>query len=135
MKVCYSCKLSLPHTGFARAKKRADGLQAACRACLAKENKKYYEKNRTAVLARNQLRKERLRAHIWELKAAGHCSDCDNTDPRVLDFDHVRGVKQFDISLAVRNGYAWKVVAEELEKCDLRCANCHRIRTYETTRR
>lgn len=50
-----------------------------------------------------------------------------------MDFDHARGQKVADISrLAVRG--ATKQLREELVKCDVVCANCHRIRTFNRSR-
>ncbi len=48
-----------------------------------------------------------------------------------MDFDHVRGKKLFNIA----NGRyrTWKSVIIEIAKCDLVCANCHRIRTHIST--
>lgn len=59
------------------------------------------------------------------------CVDCGITDIRVLEFDHRDGKQGRQYSLAVR---IYKVGLEglkaELAKCDVRCANCHRIRTF-----
>jgi hypothetical protein len=44
-----------------------------------------------------------------------------------MDFDHVRGVKKAMVSTMTHN--AWRTVLEEIAKCDLVCANCHRDRT------
>ena len=56
------------------------------------------------------------------------CVDCGNDNLVVFEFDHVRGKKLGDISKISKNG-SWRRVAEEIEKCDIVCANCHRIRT------
>ena len=59
---------------------------------------------------------------------ADPCSDCSHTfHPAAMDLDHVRGVKLFSIS----NGWSYTPaeVRSELEKCDLVCACCHRLRT------
>ena len=62
------------------------------------------------------------------------CADCDNRYPfYCMDFDHVRGVKEFGIA---DSQWSWKSIAQlevEIAKCELVCANCHRIRTYERT--
>lgn len=60
-----------------------------------------------------------------------HCVDCGNSDKRVLEFDHVRGVKSFIISLGAQAGTNIDKIKEEIEKCEVRCANCHRIVTCE----
>lgn len=54
------------------------------------------------------------------------CVDCGETDPIVLEFDHVRGVKSANIGVLLRKRSAVKTLAAEIEKCEVRCANCHR---------
>jgi len=49
--------------------------------------------------------------------------------PAALDFNHVRGVKQFNVSQDPKVALA-RLLAE-IDKCDVLCANCHRIHTYE----
>jgi hypothetical protein len=57
------------------------------------------------------------------------CADCKNTFPLVaMDFDHVRGEKSFLVSTAWRWTTKQKLI-QELEKCDVVCSNCHRVRT------
>jgi hypothetical protein len=53
--------------------------------------------------------------------------DCGETDPLVLEFDHLRD-KRFNIgnALPYRN---WASILAEIEKCAVVCANCHRRRT------
>lgn len=59
--------------------------------------------------------------------------DCGfRTHPAALEFDHVRGIKSVNLS-AVSERH-WSVVAYEVAKCDVVCANCHRIR-HATRRR
>lgn len=60
---------------------------------------------------------------------AGPCFDCGKCfPPECMDFDHVRGEKVGDVGqlfIAV----SIEALIDEIEKCDLVCANCHRIRT------
>ncbi len=58
------------------------------------------------------------------------CVDCHETDSSVLEFDHL-GNKAFNISQGFRDR-AWGEVLAEIDKCEVRCANCHRQRTAET---
>lgn len=53
---------------------------------------------------------------------------CPESDPVVLQFDHVRGKKRCSISALVHVGAPWTEIQEEIEKCDVRCANCHQRR-------
>jgi hypothetical protein len=76
--------------------------------------------------------KAKRRAALHALKASP-CRDCGGVfPPYVLDFDHRdRATKAFNISVAMSNGYPWDVILAEVAKCDLVCANCHRVRTYK----
>jgi len=78
---------------------------------------------RRARLERRRLEiKEKLRRYKQR-----PCADCKNTfHPEAMEFDHVRGKKLFNLS---KPPYNLKRVAAEIAKCDLVCANCHRLRT------
>lgn len=47
-----------------------------------------------------------------------------------MDFDHVRGEKELPIANALAHNVDLKLIAKEIEKCEVVCANCHRIRTW-----
>ena len=67
-----------------------------------------------------------------ELKLIFGCLDCRwRAWARGLDWDHVDGDKFSDISKLIANGRPWAEITLEIGKCDLVCANCHRIRTIE----
>jgi hypothetical protein len=56
------------------------------------------------------------------------CMDCGGKfPPYVMDFDHVRGGKRFNIGSQI--GRKLRDLLDEIGKCDIVCANCHRIRT------
>lgn len=63
------------------------------------------------------------------VKTAG-CIDCGYNESAIaMDFDHVRGEK---INHVARLKFAsWEKLTQEIMKCDIRCANCHRIVTQE----
>lgn len=92
--------------------------------------RRYYEKNREKVYARNKAQLQRVVDYVHAAKA-GPCLDCGvEYPPYVMDFDHVRGVKMAAIGDLVRRGFGIKTIADEIVKCELVCANCHRERTY-----
>jgi hypothetical protein len=72
--------------------------------------------------------KERNRAQMTAYLAGKGCADCGETDPVVLEFDH-RGDKAGNIADMVSCLTAWGTILKELEKCQIRCANCHRRKT------
>ena len=72
---------------------------------------------------------KKWQAWLNELKAEP-CVDCgDVFPPECMDFDHVRGQKLFGIGLMGTRRR--DVVLAEIAKCELVCANCHRIRTRQ----
>lgn len=57
------------------------------------------------------------------------CADCDLSDFRVLEFDHVGG-KTANVARLLGATATWKRVEEEMARCEVVCRNCHRRRTY-----
>jgi hypothetical protein len=74
--------------------------------------------------------RERIRAYITAYLKDNPCVDCGEADPVILEFDHVRD-KHFNIADAVRKGVGMKKLKDEIAKCEVRCANCHRKKTYQ----
>jgi hypothetical protein len=62
--------------------------------------------------------------------------DCGKSYPYyVMDMDHRHGVhKKGVISLMVSNGADETALLEEVAKCDVVCANCHRERTHQRSK-
>ncbi len=58
--------------------------------------------------------------------------DCDRTfDPVCMDFDHREGEEKLSAvsAMIASNRYGWARIEAEIAKCDVVCANCHRLRT------
>ncbi len=73
---------------------------------------------------------KKKRAFVDDIKNVP-CKDCGNKfPPECMDFDHVRGKKKFEIHSCVLMSI--KVLLKEIKKCDIICANCHRIRTRKS---
>jgi hypothetical protein len=73
----------------------------------------------------------RNRNYVDNFLKGKSCVDCGNTDTRVLEFDHVRGIKEGHISHAVKNAWSIERLQKEIDKCEIRCCNCHRIVTID----
>jgi hypothetical protein len=81
--------------------------------------------------ARQKMHRDKNAENLWNFLTSSSCKDCNTTDPRVLEFDHL-GDKSFNVSRAVSGSTrSWETILKEISKCDIVCANCHRIRTQE----
>lgn len=130
VKRCSRCKEEKDLSQFQKNRRSKDGLQDQCKACRKVTDRQTYI-NRTP--------EQKARFRVWNLRTITNntrlayeyllkhpCVDCGEADPIVLEFDHVRGEKRWNIADMVRSGRKWERVLEEIEKCEVRCANCHR---------
>lgn len=71
------------------------------------------------------------REKIDKIKLDRGCVDCGYREfACALDFDHVRGEKLGTLAhIAVRN--TWEDVLIEIAKCEVRCSNCHRVKSWQ----
>jgi hypothetical protein len=99
--------------------------------CKDASGKTHYQRNKQYYLDRNGERKKMLVEFVENYKKSHPCVDCGNSDIRVLEFDHIGDDKEIDISRATRSGWSKERIQLEIEKCEVRCANCHRIVTWE----
>ena len=97
-------------------------------------SRRHYAKHRERVIESakkySKIARDRIRAFITAHLKANPCVDCGETDPVILEFDHLK-TKDFNISDAARKGVSIKKLNDEIAKCEVRCANCHRRKTYE----
>jgi len=100
-----------------------------CPKCHNAEAKEYYKKHPKSI--NESLRNRRNRGRIYLNKHKEKpCADCGiQYPPYVMDFDHVRGKKAFQLSIRIH--YSIERLRKEIEKCDVVCANCHRIRSHQ----
>lgn len=92
--------------------------------------KQWYEKNRAKKTQYQRDRAARFRQLLNVLKDAP-CTDCGKKyPPYVMDFDHVRGRKKYALS-RMTHKCSERSLLEEVAKCELVCANCHRERTHK----
>lgn len=66
---------------------------------------------------------------VWDWFLIHPCVDCGESNPLLLENDHVHGQKSASISALVRNKAQLDAIVEELKKTESRCANCHRLKT------
>jgi hypothetical protein len=97
---------------------------------FARWYRKNADKERARIKRDKCLRRTALEEFLEPLKTKP-CTDCGSIyHPVAMDFDHVRGKKIRSISRIVNEGRSLKQLVLELAKCELVCANCHRVRTF-----
>lgn len=68
-------------------------------------------------------------AFVRDFKLKSGCVDCGYKEHHAaLEFDHVKPRKRGTVSQQL--GKSLKVIKEEIENCEVVCANCHQIRTW-----
>jgi hypothetical protein len=75
--------------------------------------------------------RERMCQYVLDYLATHPCIDCGETDLIVLDFDHRDPSEKYKSIAQIKGGgLGINVLIAEIEKCDVRCANCHRRKHY-----
>lgn len=120
MKKCKGCGETKPLDAFYANANMRDGFLSRCKKCIVR-------RYRVGVRERAM----RDRAYFQQIKVDRGCADCGfNEHPAALDFDHLPGsVKRYRICTMA--GMRRSLIDAEIAKCEVVCANCHRIRTHE----
>jgi hypothetical protein len=129
-KRCCTCGEIKPLDGFNRLSKAKDGRQPRCRQCHKDWHADNKERHNTMIHARTRRLRLELASRIVAYLRTHPCVDCGESNPVVLEFDHLRD-KLDNVSGLVRRLTNWTVIEKEIEKCEVVCANCHRIRTAQ----
>jgi len=128
-KFCPKCENSKLHDEFNKNKNRKDGLQNYCRECQKVIDRLFQSKRdltRKKILQKNKTLINRQK--VIDYLKLNPCIDCGEKDVILLEFDH-RENKKMNVTDMVTRGYSIKSVFDEIKKCDVRCANCHRKKT------
>ena len=131
---CSLCQQDKPEEDFAFRNSARGIRQKRCRLCVKAYSSDHYQRNKSVYIARGYrqsriVRKELHRKFIMYL-SLHPCVDCGESDPIVLEFDHRdENTKLMSINKMRTMRYSWNTILAEIEKCDVRCANCHRRRT------
>jgi 5-methylcytosine-specific restriction endonuclease McrA len=72
--------------------------------------------------------KEQNRTRLLGYLREHPCVGCGETNLVVLEFDHLRD-KRWNIASMIVGGFPWSTIESEIAKCQILCANCHRIKT------
>jgi len=130
MKKCIRCEKDKEFSEFNKNKHKKDGFHNYCRKCSNEiTSKNYYlnkDKHISQVKKNNIQRKIESRKVVDEFKKNG-CSVCSEKDESCLDFHHLDPkTKKHSVAKLANGTYSVKTVLEEIKKCIVLCANCHR---------
>lgn len=133
MKTCTRCKKKKSLAKFGINKSKPDGLQGQCKTCRKKTAKEWYKRNkhsqRDRIKKLRAVRTAEKRTWIMKYFITHPCMDCGENDPIVLEFDHVSGTKNACVSKYISGTHSLEKMIEEVSKCEIVCANCHKRRT------
>lgn len=94
--------------------------------------KKHYKSKTGYYKAKAKVRRTKMVTEFNELKQTLKCSRCPENHVSCLDFHHRDpNEKTINVGDAVRRGWSITRIVEEITKCDILCANCHRKLHYE----
>lgn len=135
-KVCCNCEKRKPIEQFSIYKRRNSDetyRRGRCKKCInayhvaRRQRSAEVRKQHYAYVRNNQTK---LIAHCDELRRSTPCADCGGTfNPWQMQFDHIRGEKVENVMQLALNG-STRLMMEEIEKCEIVCANCHADRTH-----
>lgn len=136
MKQCAHCKEWKPEDEFAFSNKALQIRQKQCRVCMRQFNKESYDRRSEAyrenVYKNRNARKGVIKEYVWNYLLAHPCTECGEGDPRLLEFHHLDATqKEYNVSELVNGRYSLERIQQEINKCVVLCANCHRRRTFE----
>lgn len=118
-KLCPSCKKN-------ERTKHTKKYAAYCKDCTNTKNKNRYLNDKSRHLLRSKAHQARIKFELHCLKASIGCYMCSETDPRALDFHHKNPQDKKGQILILWHNLGKQVAMEEIAKCELLCANCHR---------
>jgi hypothetical protein len=132
MRKCKKCKESKDISGFYTSKYLKNKAHPVCKLCAGLSSKQFF--NKLKAVKKKQLiyqtkRRERNLNYAKEYLKSHPCVDCGETNIIILEFDHVRGNKIMTISQYSHQSYSLEKIQAEIDKCEIRCVNCHRMKT------
>ncbi len=123
---CGSCRIQKPCSEFYKNNSKKSGISSYCKLCNTLWVRKRYLRDKNYYDKKSSDNRLRNRKHIYKYLSENPCVDCGETDPIVLEFDHIKGKNRCVSNMMY---HSIKSINIEIEKCQVRCANCHRRKT------
>lgn len=129
MKRCSVCGEIKPLTEFALNKSKKDDHACDCKSCRKKYRDKHYQDHKDYYKSKAKTYRQRKHEEFDNLRKSLKCSICGEDRYYCLDFHHIDpSEKETEVTNLIE---APNKLKEELEKCIVVCANCHRELHYK----
>lgn len=130
---CSSCSWLKPLSAFAYRSVSKGTLNGHCRSCHAAYRRQHYVRNRDdyfrRATAQTVRKRDEARHRLRDYLSSHPCIDCGEASIATLDFDHVDPTTKVTEVAQMVGRRNWNAIQDEIAKCVVRCANCHRLRT------
>ena len=131
---CTKCFLQKPIEDSPWKNQLLGKRHTVCKKCYAERSANWYQDNKARQLENvrrnNQNYIEISRDFVYQYLLEHPCSQCGESDPRVLEFHH-EGDKEAEVSRLMGRGASLDALKAEISKCVVLCANCHRKLTSD----
>jgi hypothetical protein len=125
-KICNKCKKKKSIDKFHKNSTRKDGLRTICKTCSKEYHREHYLKNIDKYKTKARKRINFLKSFVNRYKQFKKCKNCNEKRYWVLEFHHKDKLEKSDnINKIVLYGN-FKLLKEEIRKCEVLCSNCHK---------
>ena len=132
MPVCIKCIEEKDEEEFSWRWQSLGIRQKVCKVCRRQEVNHWYErhreKHRQNVYKARADRRQLAREFVHQYLSEHPCMECGESNPIVLEFDHLED-KDYNISHMISQGFTIERIQQEISRCQVLCANCHRRKT------
>jgi hypothetical protein len=124
--ICCRCKNEKEEEEFTFKNKKKNIRNKTCKFCFKEIRKKWYEKYKKRIIAKNIANKQRNIKWFNEYRKNLKCVKCDENHPACLEFHHIDPKKkEYSVSMLIYGTYSIKTILNEINKCEVLCSNCH----------
>ena len=132
MKTCSICNIEKDIEDFSFKNKFKNIRASYCKPCHNERANTWYLKNKEIHKKKTKLNRKNYKIEtvtkLFNFLKLNPCAHCGETNPILLEFDHIKGKKLSSVSAMVGN-FSWKSIEQEIGKCQVLCAHCHRLKT------